>query len=234
MRSNATMRQPSVEQVCPHCGNPFRTSMRRMLLGKGKFCSRACASTHRRESQPVESRLWLKVSQQGPIPKHRAEYGPCWPWTGQINGQGYGRIYRHFPDAVLTHRLAWEIATGETLTTDDVIGHVCDIRHCVRNDDEGSYEVGDIRLPRRGHLFKGTHIDNQADMVAKNRHRPYVFPILRGSAAPWAKLTEDDIREIRHRYAAGGVTQTALGLEFGVHNVTISEIVLRKKWQHVD
>jgi len=57
------------------------------------------------------------------------------------------------------------------------------------------------------------------------RHKP-------GEKNGCAKLTEDDVREIRRRYA-GGETQAALGREYGVGQTTISWIVNRKHWRHI-
>lgn len=47
------------------------------------------------------------------------------------------------------------------------------------------------------------------------------------------RLTEADVADIRSRYAAGGISQVALAAEYGIHQVTVSEIVLRKIWRHV-
>lgn len=54
----------------------------------------------------------------------------------------------------------------------------------------------------------------------------------RGEAHGCAKLTEEKVRDIRSR-AAAGETQLAIGRSFGVHQATVSLIVLRKKWAHV-
>ncbi|WP_201776406.1 hypothetical protein [Streptacidiphilus carbonis] len=43
-----------------------------------------------------------------------------------------------------------------------------------------------------------------------------------------AKLTAEQVAEVRRRYAAGGVSQQALGDEYGVHQATISAVVLRQ------
>jgi hypothetical protein len=48
-----------------------------------------------------------------------------------------------------------------------------------------------------------------------------------------AKLTEDDVREIR-RLRAGGRTIVSLGEQFGVTHNMISRIELRKAWTHID
>ena len=47
-----------------------------------------------------------------------------------------------------------------------------------------------------------------------------------------AKLTDEQVREIRGRYSRGEV-QTALAKSFGVNQTTISLIVRRKGWAHV-
>jgi predicted transcriptional regulator len=47
-------------------------------------------------------------------------------------------------------------------------------------------------------------------------------------------LTVVQVQEIRDRYAAGGISQQALADEYGVRQNTISRIVLRKVWMHVN
>ena len=46
-----------------------------------------------------------------------------------------------------------------------------------------------------------------------------------------AKLSEDDVRTIRG--LAGTVTNKELGRRFGVSDVTISYIILRRTWRHI-
>jgi hypothetical protein len=54
-----------------------------------------------------------------------------------------------------------------------------------------------------------------------------------GESNGCAKLTADQVEEIRRRYAAGNVTQTALAREYGVSRFPIWAIVHNKKWTHV-
>jgi hypothetical protein len=89
--------------------------------------------------------------------------------------------------------------------------HRCDVRAC--------YELA--------HLFLGSYADNSADMVAKSRQR-------RGETQPMHKLTEQQVLEIRARYAAGGITYERLAPEFGVHPQTVGPIVRRKRWKHLE
>lgn len=54
----------------------------------------------------------------------------------------------------------------------------------------------------------------------------------RGERASQAKLTADDVREIRRR--AGSETQRAIADDFGVDPSTISNVVRRKTWGHIE
>jgi len=47
------------------------------------------------------------------------------------------------------------------------------------------------------------------------------------------KLTEEQVLDIRARYAAGGTTQGELGRQFGVHQTTIQLITSGKHWAHL-
>jgi hypothetical protein len=49
-------------------------------------------------------------------------------------------------------------------------------------------------------------------------------------APSWSKLTWDDVREIRRRHAAGGVTQRALCGEYGVTPATMCRLLQGKTW----
>lgn len=51
--------------------------------------------------------------------------------------------------------------------------------------------------------------------------------------SPCAKLTADQVRDIRARYAAGGVTQTALAQEFGISRSRLSNIIWGKTYRGV-
>jgi plasmid maintenance system antidote protein VapI len=54
-------------------------------------------------------------------------------------------------------------------------------------------------------------------MVSKERQRT-------------AKLTRAQVKAIRERYAAGGITQLALAREYGVTGESINNIVRRRTW----
>jgi DNA-binding MarR family transcriptional regulator len=56
----------------------------------------------------------------------------------------------------------------------------------------------------------------------------------RGEEAGPAVLTEWEVREIRFLYEEGHYSQRELGERFGVHQMTISDIVRGKTWSHLN
>jgi HNH endonuclease len=110
--------------------------------------------------------------------------------------------------------------------------HRCDVKLCVRPD----------------HLFLGAAVDNNHDMIEKGRtwwqtNREYVSALLSnprpsvtynaGETNALAKLTDDAVKEIRKRYAAGETNKAALSREYGVSDSLIRVVVNRKAWRHV-
>lgn len=144
----------------------------------------------------------------------------CWLWTGYKNRSGYGVLGRGTRHAgnVLAHRAAYELARGP-IAADLFACHHCDVRACVNP----------------AHLFVGTAADNSRDMVTKGRHSGITAPesAPRGSEHGNAKLTEQSVREIRRRYAAGGITQRQLAEAYGVVAGTINFVLQNKQWKHV-
>ena len=133
----------------------------------------------------------------------------CWEWTASTFKNGYGHFVindRHW----YAHRVAWEFENGPIPDGLFVLHH-CDNKRCVRP----------------AHLFLGTLADNNADMRAKGRDA-------RGSDSPHAKVTEAQVREIRRRYAAGGISMKRLGREFDLSAQQVCDIVHRKRWRHLD
>jgi len=77
-------------------------------------------------------------------------------------------------------------------------------------------------------LARGTKSDNAKDAVHNGKWRAP-----KGIAHSRAKLTEDQVREIRILYATGNFTQRELALQFGVDHSTIGYIVRRQMWKHI-
>lgn len=56
---------------------------------------------------------------------------------------------------------------------------------------------------------------------------------VRGQENGQAKLTTDQVREIRQRYANGGVSMRGLAKEYPVTYSTVRNIIHRQYWQHI-
>lgn len=138
--------------------------------------------------------------------------GPCVIHPGKPNSEGYGRITRD-RKRLKAHRVAWVDAYGKIPGRLYVL-HRCDIRNCVN--------------PR--HLFLGTHADNQADKIAKARHR--WAPPAPGEANPNAKLTTAKVRAMR-RARAAGVPVTVLAAKYRVSPGHAYDLISGRKWRTV-
>lgn len=205
--------------ICAYCCAPLSSQQ----VGRAQtFCSRACHAAHRCQQADAtrEDRFWGFVDRST----------DCWLWQRATLTKGYGQFVIGHGRCILAHRAAWQFATDDTLTSADLIGHTCDTPACVRNDDEGWYEVRGVLLPRRGHLFKGTDLDNVRDMLDKGRMGKTGVA---GERHPKAKLSEAQVIEIRARRAAGGTTLMGLAADYGVSNQLVSAIVQRLVWKHV-
>ncbi len=129
----------------------------------------------------------------------------CWLWAGGRNRQGYGRFQYDFR-RLLAHRVAWSIATGYEPKL--CVLHRCDNPGCVRPE----------------HLFLGTRGDNNRDCRSKGRNAL-------GESHGRAKLTPEQVNDIRLRYRAGNAP--ALAAEYGVCHQMVWLIATRKKWRHM-
>lgn len=189
---------------CVHCGAILRPWHLR-------YCSEACYQAA--FDADFWRRLWSRVDKSG----------ECWVWQGQCTNGGYGQVSRMFRMQYV-HRLVYEWTYGP-IPDGLVVRHLtCDNPPCCRPD----------------HLAVGTQLANVQDSIRKGRHRPPTnkrqptyTERARGARVANARFTDDVIREIRRLYATGTVSQKALAQQFGTRQGHISNIVLRKVWQHV-
>lgn len=56
---------------------------------------------------------------------------------------------------------------------------------------------------------------------------------LHGESNPNARLTEGDVRRIRHLYKTRNLTQYEIAAMFDVSQSMVGKIILRKCWRHV-
>lgn len=77
----------------------------------------------------------------------------CWLWNGNLDKDGYGRIFVAGRGKVRAHRIAFELYKHK-IPKKLLVCHKCDNPRCVRP----------------AHLWLGTHVDNMQDMISKGRH----------------------------------------------------------------
>lgn len=168
------------------------------------FCSSACANRARRP-RAIADRFWEKVDSSG---------GPeaCWPWKDAPDRWGYG-CFRIGSRKTHAHRVAYALTFGPLPRTSDgkstLACHACDNPICCNP----------------AHIFPGSNEDNIADRHKKGRDS-------RGERHPRARVTDDSVRDIRQRHAAGA-TLMSIAVLYGVSHGTVSSIVARRTWKHV-
>ncbi len=148
------------------------------------------------------ARFWAKVDRRGP--------DDCWPWLAARHDKPFDYGAFGFDGQTrLTHRIAFFIANGRW--PDPCGCHRCDNPPCCNP----------------AHIFEGSRADNMHDMFRKNRR-----PSAKGRRLPQAKLTDDAVRQIRVRRAAGEKLAT-IAADFGVSKQIAGQVALRKAWKHV-
>lgn len=93
--------------------------------------------------------------------------------------------------------------------------------------DEINHKDGNKENNRAENLEWVTRSENEQHAYDNN-----LIKVLKGSEKPCAKLDEEDIRNIRKEYE-NGCLQIELAEQYGVARQTISSIVNRKAWAHV-
>jgi hypothetical protein len=174
---------------------------------------------------PLADRLWARVDKRP---------GPdgCWLWIGATAGRGYGVIgYQH--RMLYTHRAAYMLTYGP-IPNGLAVCHRCDV----------NYPVGDVtycRCCRPDHLFLGTNLENQQDMLAKGRGpvgdrngaRKHPDRMQRGEQRWCAKLTDEQVLAIRAEYIPYRVSYPVLAKKYGVSPLSVYYIVKRITWKHL-
>lgn len=138
----------------------------------------------------------------------------CWLWLGFRNPRGYG-MTTDGENVRLAHRVVYSM-----LVRPIPAGlHAC--HHC---DNPGCVNPA--------HIFLGTDLDNNRDMVAKGRDRHVTGPDNHKT-----KFTAEQVRAIRAAYDASPKKHgmlSKLAREYGVWPSAIQRVVRRKNWAHLD
>lgn len=141
------------------------------------------------------------------LAKVRMQEDGCWLWFGAINREGYGHFYANGKQ-ILAHRWAYQHYVGP-IPEGLLVLHHCDTPGCVRPE----------------HLFTGSQTDNMRDRWLKGRYSSAA-----GEKNGRAKLTAEQVAEIRTRYTGARGEQTALAREYGVSPGQVWAIVNARSW----
>ncbi len=140
----------------------------------------------------------------------------CWEWTGRRSTYGYGAFRTggtYSRKQLYAHRFAYELYVGP-IPDGLLVCHHCDNRLCVNP----------------AHLFLGTIADNMRDAAVKGRKMACAK---RGERHYRARLTEEQVREMRQLRETTSLTLDEIGTRFGVAKHVVYHVVHRKTWKHV-
>lgn len=132
----------------------------------------------------------------------------CWLWTGATKNAGYGRL-KVGGASLTSSRIAWELMNGEPLGERHAL-HTCDNPGCCNPN----------------HIVAGDHATNMAEARDRGRLRPAGMP---GARNPRAKLTDQDVKDIRE-LVASGLTNVEIAKRYGVTHSMISHIRTGRSW----
>lgn len=158
-------------------------------------------------SEKTKALFWSKVDARGP--------NECWLWTAYRDKAGYG----HFligGKSVRTHRVAWMLHHERILPRGTGHHGICVLHRC-----------DNPQCVNPSHLFLGTQGENNADCMAKGRHKSSP-----GESHGGAKLTNETVLEIRERHLKGE-KQRDIARDYNVHFTVINGIVKRRTWRHI-
>lgn len=125
----------------------------------------------------------------------------CWEWTAARDAKGYGHVS---VGGIVerAHRVAHRMFVAPTDSF--LVCHHCDNPPCVNPT----------------HLFLGSDSDNMTDAQSKGRLRQ---PRLSGERHPQARLTDEEIAEVR-RLRAEGVAATDVARRFGMSRSYVDQV----------
>jgi hypothetical protein len=139
---------------------------------------------------------------------HKGLPRQCWEWQSTRNRSGYGKFWLNGRTDI-AHRVSYRLHNG-SIPSGLQVRHTCDNPPCVNPS----------------HLLIGTGKENARDAVDRDRYR-------RGSGNGRAKLTEQQVAEIRERRAAGE-TQVSIAQDFGVSKSAIQWILNGRNWARTE
>lgn len=190
--------------------------------------------------------------------KIRKHKNGCWIWLKSRDPGGYGHLVIN-GKLKQAHRISYESHKGP-IPDGLVVCHTCDVRRCINPDHlflgtkkdnaqdclkKGRFKFNDVKLtPKKVQKIRDLYATGKYtqrglagqfgvskaciwDIVNQNHWQTGDKP---NKPRSLKKITLEIAEQIRSRYQAGGVTQRALGKEFGLSQQTICDVVNKNSW----
>lgn len=162
--------------------------------------------------------------------------GPCWLWLGARDRRGYGRAWFN-GRVMLSHRVAWELTYGAPPPASLQACHLCHTPPCCNPSHItfGSAAANAAHQILTGRTLRGDQSParvRRERMARGDRNGARTHPerVPRGERQGTAKLTWTLVKELRARYARGGVSMLAIATEAGVSYTAINKVMHRRAW----
>jgi len=145
----------------------------------------------------------------------------CWPWTGHIGKNGYGKAVRTIKYGGISdrkqktyraHRAYLIFVAKKKVPKDAYVCHTCDNPPCCNPN----------------HLVIGDAKWNNADMVKKGRN-----VILRGENSALAKLSDKQVAIIKKALSDHRVSAMEIQDRFHISEPNVRKIINGSRWKHI-
>lgn len=149
--------------------------------------------------QRIQS-VWAKIK--------KGREDECWEWQASCNPAGYGYCWnRNNRRMCLAHREVWESLHGPIGNPKILVLHSCDNPPCCNP----------------AHLSLGDHKENRRQMVARHRG-----PDVSGEKNPKAKLTDQQVAEIRDSFTGKHGEKMRIARQYGISSSHVSKLIYRQ------
>lgn len=183
-----------------------------------KYCSRKCKGKDAKTWGGVATQfMWKNATDEEKEEHLRKRYEAnvikkdgCWDWNKAAKHERYMRMHYSRNEPKLSiHVYSWRLHNG-SIPEGMCVLHKCDNKRCSNPE----------------HLYLGTNKDNIVDMINKKRH-PH------GETHGCAKLTEQQVKEIKRLLLLDELSHYAIARKFNVAHSTIFNIKNSRTWKHV-